>query len=176
MWLQNPTIFGHCGEINSLTYWIYMELMRLGRVKNIKQSHQCLSWRRLKFRCLLESYKHTNHLIVIKFQQKCFKHVLEDFFPRFTNLLTLLGVRRNYLTSGRRQSLSRVTGRVIKQNVLNAEACHCYKPHTECYPSCSEGQLRLPETLLGIISEDIGTKVQLPVAYSSINRQGNYSQ
>jgi hypothetical protein len=32
--------------------------------------------------------KHTNHLIVIKFQQNCFKLALEYFFPRFINLLT----------------------------------------------------------------------------------------
>jgi len=56
------------------------------------------------------------------------------------SLLTLFGIRKNCLMSGRSQSLYLVIRREIKQIVIIKEACHFCQPRTKLYPtSCSQG-------------------------------------
>jgi hypothetical protein len=63
-----------------------------------------------------------------------------QFTMRSINLLILLGIRRNYLRSGRSQSLYLLISRVIKQTVVIIEAYHVCQVHTKFYPtSCCQG-------------------------------------
>jgi len=44
IWLQNPTVFWLGGGTISVSYWMYMGKMMLGRQKYTQQNHLCLSW------------------------------------------------------------------------------------------------------------------------------------
>jgi len=66
IWLQTPTVVRLGGGIISLSYCIYMGLVKLGRQKYTQQNHQCLCHVPLRLSWLLKSYNVTNHRLLIK--------------------------------------------------------------------------------------------------------------
>jgi hypothetical protein len=68
--------------------------------------------------------------------------ILVDFIPaedetlrsEIRNSLTLHGIRKNFLISGRLPLLCQFTRRAIKLITVIAEACRCFQIHTKCNP------------------------------------------
>jgi len=58
IWLQTPKVFWLGGVIFSLSYWLYMGLMMLGRQKYIRQNHWCVSRVPLSLRWPLKSWRY----------------------------------------------------------------------------------------------------------------------
>jgi hypothetical protein len=54
---------------------------------------------------------------------------------RSTNLLILIGIRKNFQNSGRNLLLYLFIRRVIKRTVVIIEEYHCYQLHTKSYPT-----------------------------------------
>ena len=89
---------------------------------------------------LLESYKDTNHQVLIKSQQNRFKQVVEKFALRSKNLLILFRIRRNLLRSRSSRSLYLSVRKAIKQIVVIIGAYHFSQLRTKVYPtSCCQG-------------------------------------
>ena len=107
IWLQTVTLFCLGGGIISLSCWMCLRLVILGRQKYTQQNHSCLSWVSLRLKWLLKNKKDRNHQVLVKSQQNWWKQHVELFAVRSTNLTILFGIRRNCLRSGRSQSLHR---------------------------------------------------------------------
>jgi hypothetical protein len=71
-----------------------------------------------EFELLLNSYKFTNHQILMKSQQNWLKQVAGQFAVRSIHLLILFGIRRNYLSSGRSTSLYVPVYKKVEKNRL----------------------------------------------------------
>jgi hypothetical protein len=54
----------------------------------------------LEVEIAIAKLKSINHQVVIKFQQNCFKEEVKYYCLRYTNSLTLFGIRKNFLISG----------------------------------------------------------------------------
>jgi hypothetical protein len=72
---------------------------------------------------------------LIRFPQNLFKHGAEIFAMRSVNLLILFGISRNFLKSGRSQSLYLFIRRVIKQIVVIIGAYRFCQILTKFYPT-----------------------------------------
>jgi hypothetical protein len=65
----------------------------------------------------------------------CLKQGVEHFARRSINLLIILRLRRNCLKSVGSRSLYLFIRRVIKESVVNIEACHFGQLRTKFYPT-----------------------------------------
>ena len=82
----------------------------------------------------IENYEVTNN------QQNLLRQGVEQFAMRSTNLLFLLGIWGNCLSSGRSRSLHLFTRRTIKQIVVITGTYHFCLLRTKFYPaSCCQG-------------------------------------
>ena len=136
IWLQTPIIFWPGGGTIFHSYWIYMDLMILGRQKYTQQNHQCLSKVSLGLSWLLKAKKYTIHQVLFKSQRNWIKLGVEQFVLWSINLLILFGIRRNCLRSGKNWSLYLFISKVIKDIVVIIESYHFRQLHTHFYPAC----------------------------------------
>ena len=154
--LQTPTVFW-LGTI-SVSYWMYMELMMLGRQKYTQQNHWCVNRVPMRLSWL----------------------GVEQLALRSTNLLILFEIRKNCQRSGRSRSLYLSIRRAIKQIVVVIEAYHFCQLHTKFYPtSCCQGQLHMQRKLLGIINVDFDATGQLLIYFAFIkylSKKWEYSE
>ena len=96
------------------------------------------------------------------------KQGVEQFTLRSKNLLILFGIMKNFLRSGKSQTLYLFIRRVIKQTVVNIQAYHLCQQHTKFYPtSCCQGQFHMQRKLLGIINVEFDTTGKLLIINSA---------
>lgn len=87
-------------------------------------------------------------------KQKIIHYVL-----RYTNLLILLGIWKNWQSNGRNLLLpSPINKKGDKKSAAIIKEYHCYKLHTRSYPTFfSQGWIHIQTKLLWIISVDADT-------------------
>jgi len=75
---------------------MYMGLVVLGRQKYTQSEPSDF-----EVEVATENLQDTNHQVLIKSQQNCLRHGVEQFSLRFIDLLLPFGIRRNCLRNGR---------------------------------------------------------------------------
>ena len=106
------------------------------------------------------------------------KEGVEQVAIRSINLLFLFGIKRNFLRSGRSQSLYLSIRRGIKEIVVTIGAYHICQLRTKhCPASFSQGKLHMHRKLLGIINVDSDATGRLLITYSAfvkcLRKNGN---
>jgi hypothetical protein len=134
IYLQIPTIFWRDGWINSVTYWLYMVLMTLGRQKCIQTELLVPEPSSFKTENAIEkltSYKSpgTDQILAEKSQSRGNNTLCSEIH----NLLILLQIRKNCHSGGRNQSLYLFL-RIKELTVVIIREYHCYQLCIKFYP------------------------------------------
>jgi hypothetical protein len=124
------------GSITSLSYWIYIELVMLGRYKYIQLSRWYMILALVQLKFLLQIWKRKNRQLVIKFRQNRFKQGVKYYCLKSINLLILFGIRNNSPIKGN-LLFYQFTGRVMKLTVVIIVRYRCYQFHTKIFPYTS---------------------------------------
>jgi len=154
IYFQIPTIFSTDGRNISVSYWMYLVLMKLGRQKFIHLRDVYLNILLTRLKLLLKSWKHTKHQVLIKFREKWPNQEVTHYVLRSTNLLILLQIKKESIII----SLALMITERYHSCQLNTKFCPISLPH-QCY-------LHTQIKLLGITCVDLEAIYQLRMRYS----------
>jgi hypothetical protein len=112
---------------------MYTGLTVSGRLRYFQLSHYYLSPVLLSLRLMLKSWKDMKLQVSMKFHKNCSKWEIKHSILRSTNLIILLGIRKNCKSSGHNILLYLYIRRVVKWTTVIVEECNCCQLHTKFY-------------------------------------------
>jgi hypothetical protein len=112
-----------------VTYWMYMWLVMLGRLKYMELSHLYLSQVALSLRWLLKSLKCINRQL-FTFQENWFKQEVGDYAVKTINFVIPFSLRKNPSTVEGVNYCTYLWD--DKGMVVNSEIRHCSQVHRNC--------------------------------------------